>query len=162
MQKLKLLIIWFQTTTGDIAKWSSNGTIQFIDRKSHLIRLNNGILIAPQSIEKTFQLHSLVDQIFIHGDENAKKAVAIVITDKEAFYKSFHLLILEHLMKNELLCELNQLIEDENHKLGDIHVDFTAFSVSNGLLTQTQKLRRGNIYQKYKTELDAMLKIFKQ
>ena len=61
-------------------------------------------------------------------------------------------------MKKELLAELNQLVESEDHKLGDIHIDFTAFSESNGLLTQTQKLRRDRIYQKYQAELDAMLK----
>ena len=71
--------------SGDIGKWTKNGTLKIIDRKKHIFKLAQGEYIAPEKIENVYGRAGCVAQSFVYGDSLEASLVAIIVPDPEAF-----------------------------------------------------------------------------
>lgn len=156
---------WFKT--GDIGEILPSGDLRITDRKKDLIKTANGKYVAPQKLEGILKLNPLISHALIHGDQK-KYIIALVSLDKEktlAWAKD-HQITTENwddLIKNNQIVEnvrktvmgLNaELASHESIKKYQIIAD--EFTVENGSLTPSLKVKRKFLDGKYKTIIDSL------
>jgi len=130
--------------TGDIGELDHNNYLKITDRKKDIIVNLGGDNISPSKIENILCLNEFIKQSFIYGDKK-NYLVALVVTEKE-INKDKIKLIIENLNKSLTLIEKVKkfiLINEE-------------FTIENGMLTPTLKLKRKEIIKKYKQQLENL------
>ena len=130
--------------TGDVGEWMANGTLRIIDRKRDLIRLNNGTMVAPQRTEKIYELHGSIKQVFIYGSADFNAIVGVIVPNGD----------LEELSVINCFAAKHGLSSSERVSG---FITGNEFTVDNGLLTPTRKLRRNKILDMYKSKLFELL-----
>mmetsp|Transcript_22844 Transcript_22844/g.58572 ORF Transcript_22844/g.58572 Transcript_22844/m.58572 type:complete len:707 (+) Transcript_22844:279-2399(+) len=141
--------------TGDVGMWVEGGRLRIIDRKKNLFKLAQGEYVAPEKIEGVYQRCPLVAQAFVHGDSLKAQLVAVVVPDAETLLPWAKEQGLPQDV--EALCSnpnvqrviFQQMVEEGRgaklqgfEQVGAIHLVAEPFSVENGLLTPTFKLKR--------------------
>jgi long-chain acyl-CoA synthetase len=66
---------WFKT--GDLGEFDEDGYLKIVDRKKAIIVLSTGKNVAPAKIESLFSTSSIIDQVFVIGDE--KKYISALL-----------------------------------------------------------------------------------
>jgi long-chain acyl-CoA synthetase len=130
--------------TGDIGEFDENNYLKITDRKKDIIVNLGGDNISPSKIENTLCLNEFIKQSFVYGDKQ-NYLIAILVTDKEVNRKKIKLII-ENINKNLSLIEKIKkfiLINEE-------------FTIENGMLTPTLKLKRKEIIKNYKHDLENL------
>ena len=130
--------------TGDIGLIDVDGNLKITDRKKDIIVNLGGDNISPSKIENILCLHDLIKQSFVYGDKK-NYLVAIIVTEKEINYEKIKN-ILEKINNNLTLIE-------KIKKFVLIHEEFT---INNGMLTPTLKLKRKEIIKNYKQQLENL------
>lgn len=159
---------WF--LTGDIGELTRDGYIKITDRKKDIIITSAGKNIAPQKIENILKLQKHISNAMVVGDQR-KFLVAIISIDREAFLDELDSMGIsgrppyEELASNPKIYEvLEQEIKDANKELASyesIKGFFIApsdFTVENGQITPSLKLKKKVILKEYKKEIDALYK----
>ncbi len=133
--------------TGDIGEINpEDGYLKITDRKKDIIVSSGGDNISPAKIENMITNEIEIDQCMVYGDKK-NYLVALIVPNKE-FLKEKEKInkIIENLNKKLTLPEKIKKIQliDEN------------FSIENGLLTPTMKVKRKKVTEKYKKELEKL------
>ena len=156
---------WFHT--GDMGKFNENGLLMITGRIKSLFKTSGGKYINPDVIETKFMGSKLIEQIVVVG-ENQKFAGALIVPSF-AFLKSWcakekiRFTTPEQVIK---LPEVQKLffkeVQDLNKGLGETekikkHVLIAdEWSVGNGLITPTLKVKRRAITNKYQDVIEKM------
>ncbi len=156
---------WFYT--GDIGEIDADGYLKITDRKKHIIVTTGGKNIAPLPIENLILESAFVDQAMIVG-EKRPFLVALIVPDFQKL-KEF---AAEHNLSasspKELIAskEVVQIYEKllrsvsrqlaTHEKVRKFFLVDEAFSIENGLMTPTLKLKRKEISKKYNAEIDNL------
>ncbi len=130
--------------TGDIGEITKEGNLKITDRKKEIIVNSGGDNISPSKIENLLCLDEKIKQSFVYGDKKTY-LVALIVSDSEKNKKEIELYI-DDLNKSLSLVERVKkikLIEKE-------------FTIENGMLTPTLKLKRKKILEKYKEDLEKL------
>jgi len=130
--------------TGDIGEITKDGNLKITDRKKEIIVNLGGDNISPSKIENLLSLNRNIKQSFVYGDKKTY-LVALIVSEGEENKKEIDL-YLENLNKNLSLVEKvkkYKLIKEE-------------FTIENGMLTPTLKLKRKKILEKYKEDLENL------
>ena len=130
--------------TGDIGELDHNNYLKITDRKKDIIVNLGGDNISPSKIENILCLNHLIKQSFIYGDKK-NYLVAIVVCEKETTKEKIKLII-ENINGNLTLIEKIKkfiLIKDE-------------FTIENGMLTPTLKLKRKEIVKNYYKQIENL------
>ena len=130
--------------TGDIGEFDKNNYLKITDRKKDIIINLGGDNISPSKIENILCLNELIKQSFVYGDKK-NYLVAIIVTEKEINKEKIKLII-ENTNKSLTVVE-------KIKKFVLIHEEFT---IENGMLTPTLKLKRKEIIQNYKQQLENL------
>ena len=130
--------------TGDIGEITKEGNLKITDRKKEIIVNLGGDNISPSKIENLLCLNEKIKQSFVYGDKKTY-LVALVISETEKNKKEIEL-YLENLNKR-----LSSVEKVKKFKL--IKEEFT---IENGMLTPTLKLKRKKILEKYKEDLEKL------
>ena len=130
--------------TGDIGFIDNNGNLKITDRKKDIIVNLGGDNISPSKIENILCLNELIKQSFVYGDKK-NYLVALIVTEKKINKETIQK-ILENINKNLTLVE-------KIKKFVLIHEEFT---INNGMLTPTLKLKRKEIIKNYKQQLENL------
>ena len=130
--------------TGDIGEITKDGNLKITDRKKEIIVNLGGDNISPSKIENLLCLNEKIKQSFIYGDKK-NYLVALIVSESEE-NKSEIEFYLENLNKN-----LSSVEKVKKFKL--IKEEFT---IENGMLTPTLKLKRKKILEKYKEDLEKL------
>ena len=130
--------------TGDIGEITKEGNLKITDRKKEIIVNSGGDNISPSKIENLLCLDEKIKQSFVYGDKKTY-LVALIVSDSEKNKKEIELYI-DDLNKNLSLVERVKKI-----KLID-----KEFTIENGMLTPTLKLKRKKILEKYKEDLEKL------
>ena len=155
--------------TGDAGSLTDKNEIILTERIKDLYKTSNGKYIAPQMIESRLGEDKYIDQIAVIGDSR-KFVSALIIpnyqtleqyaTEQKIPYDN-----VEELVKNQQIndyvfgrIELLQSQFSNYEKIKKIILLPRPFSVEEGELTNTLKLRRKIILEKYSTEIDSMYK----
>jgi len=131
--------------TGDIGEIDSNGHLKITDRKKDIIVNHGGDNISPSKIENFFCNNEKIKQCLVYGDKK-NYLIALIVVDKKDKNDSTIRSIIENLNKNLSIIEKIKkfkLIDDE-------------FTIDNGLMTPTLKLKRKKITEKYKQDLEKL------
>ncbi len=130
--------------TGDIGELDHNNYLKITDRKKDIIVNLGGDNISPSKIENILCLDEFIKQSFVYGDKK-NYLVAILVTEKEINKEKIKLII-ENINKSLTLIE-------KIKKFVLIHEEFT---IENGMLTPTLKLKRKEIIKNYKQQLENL------
>ena len=153
--------------TGDIGALSEEGFLRIVDRKKDLIITSGGKNISPQKIENLFMSDALFAFIVVIGDER-KYLTALVNINLEdaADLAAKQGLTFENpedlLQHPDFITLLSQHVETVNSRLARYEtikrysIVKHAFSKETGELTDTLKIKRPIICEKYRDVIDAM------
>ena len=130
--------------TGDIGQITKEGNLKITDRKKEIIVNLGGDNISPSKIENLLSLNDKILQSFVYGDKKTF-LVALIVTQSEENKKEIEL-YLDNLNKNLSLVE----------KVKKFKLIREEFTIDNGMLTPTLKLKRKKILEKYKEELEKL------
>ena len=130
--------------TGDIGEIDKNGFLKITDRKKDIIVNLGGDNIAPSKIENILCLDESIKQSFVYGDKK-NYLVAIIVAEKEINKEKIKL-VLENINKN-----LTQI-----EKVKKFVLIYEEFTINNGMLTPTLKLKRKEIIKNYKQQLENL------
>ena len=128
--------------TGDIGEITKEGNLKITDRKKEIIVNLGGDNISPSKIENLLCLNEKITQSFVYGDKKTY-LVALIVTEREENKKEIEL-YLENLNKSLSLVE----------KVKKFKLVKEEFTIENGMLTPTLKLKRKKILEKYKEDLE--------
>ena len=132
--------------TGDIGIFE-NGYLKITDRKKDILITPGGDNISPSKIENELVNSELIDQAIVYGDNKPYLVALLVLVDEK---------------KNISEVQIKQEIEKINNNLGRIEnikkffITDEKFSIENGMLTPTMKLKRYKIIQKYKNKFENL------
>ena len=134
--------------TGDIGEIDVDGYLKITDRKKDIIVSAGGDNISPAKIENQLSNSVAIDQSMVYGD-GKNYLVALIVPSKE--FKGNKDKI------NELVNKINEnltLVE----KVKKFYLIDDGFTIENGLLTPTMKIKRRKIIAKYKNILENFYK----
>ena len=133
--------------TGDIGEIDSeDGYLKITDRKKDIIVSAGGDNISPAKIENMITNEPEIDQCMVYGDKK-NYLVALVVPSKEFLHEKEKINnVIEKINKKLTLLEKIKKIQliDEN------------FSIENGLMTPTMKVKRKKVTEKYKNQLEEL------
>ena len=132
--------------TGDIGVFENN-YLKITDRKKDILITPGGDNISPLKIENELVNSEIIDQAIVYGD-NKPYLVALLVLNDEKKSPS------EEIIKQEI-----EKINNKLSKIENIRKYFTInekFSIENGMLTPTLKLKRFKIIQKYKNSFEKL------
>ncbi len=156
---------WFRT--GDAGYFDEHGALVLTERIKDLFKTSNGKYIAPQAIESRLGEDKYIEQVAVIGDQR-KYVTAIIIPAFDALKeyarkKKIQFESLDELVRNS---EIVKLIQERIERLQQGFASFekikkftllpSPFTMENGELTNTLKIRRPVINSHYAREIEAM------
>jgi long-chain acyl-CoA synthetase len=153
--------------TGDAGYLTEKQGITITERIKDLYKTSNGKYIAPQQLEARLTDDRYVESAIVIGDQR-KFVTALIIPDFEEVGKYANAQNIpfentEDLCRNPKIIKLfEQHITDMQHEFANHEQikKFTLlsepFTIQSGELTNTLKMRRAFIAEKYKNEIDKM------
>lgn len=148
--------------TGDIGELDSEGFLKITDRKKEMFKTSGGKYIAPSVLESKLKESRFIEQVMIIG-EGEKMPAAIIQPHFEFLFEwakrkgietnnSF-----ETIVKNKkVLKRIQKEIDKSNKQFGQweqikiFELTPDVWSIENGLLTPTMKMKRKVVKEKYK------------
>jgi long-chain acyl-CoA synthetase len=152
--------------TGDIGHLDAEGYIEITDRKKDIIVNSGGDNVSPQRVQGVLCLEEAIGQAMVYGDK--KPYLSAVIVPNEAFAAAWAeqtgaAADLASLAVNpEFKSVIAKAVERCNTQLGlteKVRKFILApqpFTIENGQMTPSLKVRRHTIIREYKDALEAL------
>ena len=141
--------------TGDIGEIDPNdGYLKITDRKKDIIVSAGGDNISPAKLENQLSNSQAIDQCMVYGD-GKNYLVSLIVLNKE--FKN-------NIASKHLKEKINEIIDNINknltlvEKIKKFHLVNENFTIENGLLTPTMKVKRNKVTAKYKDILENFYK----
>ena len=133
--------------TGDIGEIDpKDGYLKITDRKKDIIVSAGGDNISPAKIENMITNEPEVDQCMVYGDKK-NYIVALIVPNKDFLNQKEKIQdVIEKINKKLTLLE----------KIKKIQLIDESFSIENGLMTPTMKVKRKKVTEKYKNQLEKL------
>ena len=132
--------------SGDIGHFEE-GYLRITDRKKDIIITPGGDNISPVKIENDLTKIEIVEQALVYGDNKPYLvALLVVCNDNDS-------------LKNKIILEEIEKINKNLSKIEKIKKFFIIkeqFTIENGMMTPTLKLKRYKIINKYKNEFEKL------
>lgn len=151
---------WFHT--GDVCEIQQYGGLKIIDRKKDIFKLAQGEYIAPAKIENILQQSEYISQIFVTGLSTKAFLVTLVVPDKDVALRwseeanggrqnDFVHTCQNAIFKKKIENEIQRLVEEFGlqgfERPKKVTLITEPFTVENGLLTPTFKLKRSEAFR---------------
>jgi long-chain acyl-CoA synthetase len=163
---------WFNS--GDLGWLTPSGDLVLTGREKDTIVLTNGENIEPQPIEDACLRSPYISQIMLVGQDR-RSVGALIVPNMEALQQwaqsqgeptssqseSFdsNSKIVQDLFRKELNREVqNRPGYRPDDRIGPFRLIVEPFSIENGMLTQTLKVRRPVVTERYRDIIDGMFK----
>ncbi|MBN2299029.1 MAG: long-chain fatty acid--CoA ligase [Deltaproteobacteria bacterium] len=153
--------------TGDRGRFDEDGFMWITGRIKEQFKLENGKYVFPASLEEDICLNHFVQNALISG-ANKPYNVCMIVPDpvalegyaeKNNLPKDYKTLVeskdIQDMITKEILDALKGKYGSYEIPRKFIFIS-EPFSLENGMLTQTMKLKRRNITEKYQTQIDAL------
>ena len=135
--------------TGDIGEIDpQDGYLKITDRKKDIIVSAGGDNISPAKIENQILNFPAIDQCMVYGD--GKNYLVVLIVPNKEFKE-------EEEKITKIISEINKNLTVVE-KIKKFHLINETFSIENGLLTPTMKVKRNKVIAKYKNILEHLYK----
>jgi long-chain acyl-CoA synthetase len=152
--------------TGDVGHLTPDGALVLTDRKKDLIVTSGGDNVAPQRVENLLALEPAIGQVLVAGD-GRPFLVALIVPDaqlaREWAKRHGKSSSLEDLVGNpDFTKHIGEAVDRVNRGMSGIErirkfaLTAEPFSIENGQLTPTLKIRRHEIRKRYCEVLDQL------
>ena len=153
--------------TGDIGEIDANGFLKITDRKKEMFKTSGGKYIAPQVIENQMKQSLFIEQIMVMG-ENRKMPTALIQPNIEFVTqwleaKGIHVNSIDEACKESILkVAIQEDIDSHNTNFGSweqikkFELIPEEWSIDEGHLTPTMKLKRKVVKEKYNDVIEKM------
>ena len=153
--------------TGDIGEIDANGFLKITDRKKEMFKTSGGKYIAPQVIENQMKQSLFIEQIMVVG-ENRKMPTALIQPNIEFVTqwleaKGIHVNSIDEACKESILkVAIQEDIDSHNTNFGSweqikkFELIPEEWSIDEGHLTPTMKLKRKVVKEKYNDVIEKM------
>ncbi len=157
---------WF--ATGDIGEIDDMGRVKITDRKKDLVKTSGGKYIAPSAIESQFKaISGIVGNMVVHAnDRNFASALITLDPDAAAAWAAEHgkagASLADIAKDPELVKEMQASVDELNARLNKwetikkFEILDRDFTVEEGELTPSLKVKRKAVETKYRDILDSM------
>jgi long-chain acyl-CoA synthetase len=135
--------------TGDIGELTSEGFLKITDRKKDLIKTAGGKYVAPQKLEGLLKQHPIISQVLIIGDQ--KKFISALISIEVPAETTE--ITLDKVKKHIQIVNSQLASYDAIKKF---EIVFEAWTVDNGSLTPSMKVKRKVLEKRYAELIDSM------
>ena len=155
--------------TGDIGVWEDEIFLKIIDRKKEMFKISGGKYVIPQPIEKKLLESNYIEQAMVIGD-GQKFASAYIVPNyahlidwSKTEAPEIRDLPKEQFLKQEkIVRKINKEVQLANKHFGNWEqikkpiILSNEFTIEEGELTPTLKMKRKVILEKYKREFEAL------
>jgi long-chain acyl-CoA synthetase len=153
--------------TGDIGEIDADGFLKITDRKKEMFKTSGGKYIAPQVIENQMKQSLFIEQIMVVG-ENRKMPTALIQPNIEFVTqwleaKGIHVNSIDEACKESILkVAIQEDIDSHNTNFGSweqikkFELIPEEWSIDEGHLTPTMKLKRKVVKEKYNDIIEKM------
>ena len=141
--------------TGDRGERRADGLLKITGRVKELFKTSKGKYVAPAPIENRINSHPFIETSMVSG-VGQPAAFAIVVLGEEVRPKQK-----DPAFRKEVEAQLTQLLAQVNAELADYEklqmlvIAQEPWSIENGCLTPTLKIRRSRIENEVNTKLDT-------
>jgi long-subunit acyl-CoA synthetase (AMP-forming) len=141
--------------TGDRGERRADGLLKITGRVKEIFKTSKGEYVAPAPIENSLNAHPLIEMSMVSG-LGQPSAYAMVVLGEDVRPK-----LKDAAFKKEVEAQLTQLLKDVNaslishEKLQMIVVAQQPWTIENGFLTPTMKIKRSRIENEVATRVDA-------
>ncbi len=152
--------------TGDKVRVDDQGYYTIVGRIKDIIVLNNGEKVPPSDMESAILLDPLFDQVMIVGE--GKPYLTALTVLNEAHWQAFAASIHVDTQHPQVLRDpkvIKALTQRVAHRLKHfpgyaqirrLHLELTPWTVDDGLLTPTLKLKRNQVLDRYRAAVESM------
>jgi len=146
--------------TGDIGKVDSEGFLKITDRKKEMFKTSGGKYVAPQLLENRFKQSRFIEQAMVVG-EGEKMPAALIQPNFEFLYEwadRHNMTFGENsdiILDERVISKIQEEIDLANQKFAkwekvkQFRLTPDVWSIEDGHMTPTMKLRRKIIKEKY-------------
>ena len=144
--------------TGDIGKIDEDGFLYITDRKKEIFKTSGGKYIAPTVLENALKQSRFIEQVMVIGE--GEKMPAALIQPNFEFLKVWskrHKHVIKDISTDvKIISRIQKEIDYYNQDFGQweqikkFEITSNEWTIDDGLLTPTLKMRRKNIKEKYK------------
>lgn len=151
--------------TGDQVKIDEKGFVRITGRIKEIIVMGNGEKIPPVDMELAIQLDPLFEQILVYGEAKPYLAAVAVLNDDEWAKVAAENKLDPNLqgtgrdkIEKFLVQRITKRIKDfpGYAQVRKVTIAPEKWTIDNGLMTPTLKLKRTVIFQKYANSIDKM------
>ncbi|MBF0441775.1 MAG: long-chain fatty acid--CoA ligase [Oligoflexales bacterium] len=155
--------------TGDIGRFDEDGYFYITSRVKEQFKLANGKFVVPIPIEEKLKGNPYIENVMVHGD-NMIKCFCIISVNRERLEKwaerrnirerddalVAHPEVRNHYQK---IIETCQQGFKKYEWIGHFILSHIPWTVENGILTQTHKLKREEVLKRYHNEIARIFKV---
>ena len=153
--------------TGDVGAIDHDGYLYITDRLKDIIVTNGGKNVAPQPIEELLRSDPLFEYAVLLGDNKPFLTLILrpslpnlseIADSLHVSYEQVSELLTDSRINEELRSRAALLIEKlpKHMQFRDMRISLEEFSVANGLLTPTLKVRRREVEKRFHEMIDEM------
>lgn len=156
---------WF--ITGDLGQLDADGYLRITGRKKEVIVTAGGKNVAPAVLEDRLRGHPLVSQVVVVGDN--RPFIGALITLDEDMLPSWltnhdlpQMSVQQAASDERVLAALDRAVTRANEAVSRAEsirktsVLTTDFTMENGYLTPSQKVKRATVLRDFEAEIDAI------
>ncbi len=153
--------------TGDRGKLDEDGYLYVTGRLKEQYKLENGKYVFPSALEEDITLLPYIEMAMVYGDgkpynvclavpdTQVLKKTAALLEVKTGVEKLIHLPVVQQFMSAEIRKSLKGKYGGYEIPKKFIFTD-ELFTIENGMLTQTLKLKRRIVLDKYRDQIEAL------
>jgi long-subunit acyl-CoA synthetase (AMP-forming) len=141
--------------TGDRGERRADGLLKLTGRVKELFKTAKGKYVSPAPIENRFNANSMIEQSLVSGVGQASAYAMVVLSE------TIRPKIGDPAVRAEVETELTALLKTINGDLADyerlqmVVIAPEPWSIENGLLTPTMKIRRNRIETSVEAQVEA-------
>lgn len=156
--------------SGDLLVWTAQGNLKFAGRAKDTIVLSGGENVEPEPIEICIKQSEYIDQVVVVGqDKKTLSALILLNLEKLENYLNNNSINIdlnnviyneEEIIQKLIRDEVKHFVSDKNgfksfERISNIYILQNPFVVHDEL-TQTQKVKRNRVQEKYYNEIESM------
>ncbi|PWN53287.1 acetyl-CoA synthetase-like protein [Violaceomyces palustris] len=162
--------------SGDVVEVDDKGRFRIIDRVKNLVKLSQGEYVAIDALSEIYGGNPLSLQLLVHGDSYRDYLIGVSVPDPVTFAPFASKILGRQISETdtaglEAACKEPKVIQaylQEFVKLArqnkfkgfefmkGLHLTMDPFSIENGLLTPTFKVKRHEVIKYYQEQIDKL------
>jgi len=149
--------------TGDLAEVTESGLIRIRGRKKEILKTSGGKMVAPLPIEEQLKAASIISQVCVVGDGRKYLSALITLSEgAQADLKAKGALGAKVVTDTDMVAQVKKHVDELNSHLASFEqlkrfaVLANEFSIVDGEMTPTLKMKRNVIETRYRDVIDQM------